>query len=117
MSGCGSSRPVPAARRKARVSNKHTNYRALQGLLEGRRRAGERAGQGRRRAGRAGAGRAWHEGQAGQAGRRREGQGRRNLPAWGSRPPWRDPPDPPDQTLKTQSPPNGGGFGVLIITG
>ena len=34
VSGCGSSRPVPAARRKARVPNKQPGPRALSGLLE-----------------------------------------------------------------------------------
>ena len=34
MSGCGSSRPVPAARREARVPNKQFAPRTLTGLLE-----------------------------------------------------------------------------------
>ena len=66
MSGCGSSRPVPAARRQARVSNKQRGPRALSGLLEvltpnrrqggGQGRAGRAGGQGRARQGRGGAG-------------------------------------------------------------
>ena len=32
MSGCGSSRPVPAARREARVPNKHFAFRTLSGF-------------------------------------------------------------------------------------
>ena len=35
MRGCRSSRPVPAARREERVSNKHFAPRTLSGLLAG----------------------------------------------------------------------------------
>ena len=61
VSGCGSSRPVPAARRKAWVSIKQPAPRTLQGSLEvahqgraGQRRAGAPAQQGSRAAGQLG---------------------------------------------------------------
>ena len=63
MSGCGSSRPVPAARRQARVSNKQPGPRALSGLLEVL--TPTRGRQGREGQGRSGQDRA-DQGRAGQ---------------------------------------------------
>ena len=97
MSGCGSSRPVPPARRKA--SFQQTTWPSR--LVRATRRATQgRAGQGRAGQSRAGQGRA-----GGRAGR--EAPRPCNSPAWAPKTPLGVPPRPPK---KAQTTPTGKSF-------